>query len=259
MTSEVPVPGSGESRKRAQMPLAEHLREFRSRLVRAGGAVLLGTVVGYGVFPSMLDVLLKPYCTALGRAESCELIVLGPMDPFFVRLRAAFVVGVVIGGPVLLYQVWRFVRPGLTGRERNYALPFVVLSQVMFVSGIAFAAWIIPRGLGILLDLGGSSINPMLGAREYLAFLLAMGLAFGLVFELPLVLMFLALTGTVTSAGMRGFRRYAIVMNVIAAAIVTPTGDAVTLLFVAGPMIAFYEVSVLFAWTVERSRRRRTA
>jgi len=241
------------------MPVAEHLREFRNRLSKAALAILVGAVAGYLLFPLGLEVLLRPYCAALGRTSSCDLIVLGPLDPFFVRLRSAFVVGLVVGGPVLLLQMWRFVRPGLTTRERRYVLPFVVLSQLMFAAGIAFAAWVIPRGLAVLLELGGSAISPMLGAREYLSFLLAMGLAFGLVFELPLVLMFLALTGTVTAAMMRAFRRYAIVLIVVVAALVTPTGDAVTLLLVSGPMIIFYEFSIVFAWFVERSRRRRTS
>ncbi len=259
MTEEVP-PSADDGRtvrRRDEMPLAEHLRELRQRLVRAGIAIGLGAVAGYLIFPWGVELLLRPYCTAVGRADSCELIVLGPLDPFLVRLRAAFVAGMVVGGPVLLHQLWRFVRPGLTVRERRYALPFILLSQVMFAAGIAFAAWVIPRGLGILLDLGGASISPLLGAREYLSFLLAMGLAFGLVFELPLVLAFLALTGVITSEGMRRFRRYAIVINVVAAAFITPTGDAVTLLFVAGPMVLFYELAIGFAWLVERSRRRR--
>jgi sec-independent protein translocase protein TatC len=257
VTDDGPTPAAGGSRRREQMPLGDHLREFRSRLVRAGVAIVLGAIVGYLLFPWGIEYLLRPYCAAVGRAADCELIVLGPLDPFLVRLRTAFVVGVVVGGPVLLYQLWRFVRPGLTSRERRYALPFVLLSQVMFAGGIAFATWVVPRGLGILLELGGDSISPLLGAREYLSFLLAMGLAFGIVFELPLVLVFLALAGVITSEGMRRFRRYAIVINVVAAAIITPTGDAVTLLFVAGPMIAFYELAILFAWSFERARRRR--
>jgi sec-independent protein translocase protein TatC len=240
------------------MPLGDHLREFRSRLLRAGAAIGLGAVVGYLVFPWTIELLLNPYCAAVARGDGCDLIVLGPLDPFLVRLRTAFVVGLIVGAPVLLYQIWRFIRPGLTVRERRYALPFVVLSQVMFAAGIVFAAWVIPRGLGILLALGGDSISPLLGAREYLSFLLAMGLAFGIVFELPLVLAFLALTGVVTSAGMRRFRRYAIVINVVAAAFITPTGDAVTLLFVAGPMIVFYEGAIAFAWLLERARRERS-
>jgi sec-independent protein translocase protein TatC len=259
VTTGEPVPAAGGRRRREQMPLTEHLSEFRGRLARAASAILVGTIAGYVVFPWIIGLLLQPYCVAVGRGESCELIVLGPLDPFLVRLRTAFVIGLVVGGPVLLYQLWRFVRPGLTARERRYALPFVVLSQVMFAAGIVFASWVIPRGLGILLELGGASISPLLGAREYLSFLFAMGLAFGVVFELPLALAFLALAGVVTAEGMRRFRRYAIVIIVTAAALITPTGDAVTLLFVAGPMIVFYELGIVFAWGIGRSRRRSAA
>jgi sec-independent protein translocase protein TatC len=244
-------------RRRDEMPLAEHLREFRARFLKATIAVALGTAVGYAIFPTSIGILLQPYCAAIEAGQSCDLIVLGPLDPFLVRIRASLVLGMVVGGPVLLYQAWRFITPGLTGRERRYALPFVLLSQVMFASGIAFAAWFIPRGLAVLLSLGGDSIRPLLGAQEYLSFLLAMGLAFGIVFEIPLILVFLALAGIITSSGLRRVRRYAIVGNIVAAAIITPTVDAVSLFFVAGPMILFYELSIVLAWVIERSRARR--
>jgi len=257
VTEDGPSAAAGGLRRRDEMSLAEHLRELRSRLARAGLALTAGAVAGYAVFPVGIDLLLAPYCEAVGSAGRCDLVVLGPLDPFFVRMRTAFVVGLVVGAPVLLYQAWRFVRPGLTTRERRFVLPFVLLSQVMFAVGIAFASWVIPRGLGILLDLGGDGITPLLGAREYLAFLLTMGLAFGIVFELPLVLAFLVLAGVLTAARMRSFRRYAVVINVIAAALITPTGDAVTLLLVAGPMVVFYELAIVFARLVERARRGR--
>jgi sec-independent protein translocase protein TatC len=256
VTEHEPRDASDPGRRRGDMPLGDHLREFRSRLLRAGAAILLGTVAGYLIFPAAIDVLLEPYCRALDGPDPCDLIVLGPLDPFLVRIRAAFVAGLFVGGPVIFYQLWRFITPGLTRRERRYALPFVVLSQLMFGAGLAFAYWVIPRGLSVLLALGGEGIRPLLGANEYLAFLLAMGLAFGFVFELPLVLIFLALAGVVTSEGMRRVRRYAIVANVVAAAIITPTVDAVTLLFVAGPMILFYELAIIMAWLIERARRR---
>ena len=256
MTEEEPTaPGIG--RRRGEMPLASHLREFRTRFVRAAIAVGIGTAIGYAVFPSSVQFLLQPYCSAIGAVDGCDLIVLGPLDPFLVRIRAAVVVGIVVGGPVLLYQLWRFITPGLTRRERRYALPFVLLSQLMFAAGIVFAAYAIPRGLNILLALGGESIRPLLGAREYLSFLLTMGIAFGIVFELPLVLVFLALAGVITSDGMRRFRRYAIVGNVVLAAIITPTVDAVSLMLVAGPMMLFYELAIVIAWLIERMRRRR--
>jgi len=244
-------------RRRGEMPLTDHLREFRQRFLKAAAAIVLGAVLGYAIFPDLVDLLLQPYCAVLAAGERCDLVVLSPLDPFFVRLRAAFVVGLFVGGPVLLYQAWRFITPGLTSRERRYALPFVLLSQVMFLAGLVFASWVIPRGLAILLALGGDGIRPLLGATEYLSFLLAMGLAFGLVFELPLVLISLVLAGVLTAAGMRRNRRYAVVAIFVAAAIITPTVDAVTLLLVAGPMMLFYEISILAAWLVERSRSRR--
>ena len=256
MTEDERPDGSFPGRRRGDMPLGDHFREFRNRVLRAGVAVLAGAVVGYLVFPGAVGILLEPYCRAIGATGSCDLIVLGPLDPFLIRIRAAFVAGIFVGGPVIFYQLWRFITPGLTRRERRYALPFVVLSQLMFGAGLVFAYWIIPRGLSVLLALGGDGIRPLLGANEYLSFLLAMGLAFGLVFELPLVLVFLALLGIVTSEAMRRVRRYAIVANVILAAVITPTGDAVTLLFVAGPMLVFYEVAIGIAWLIERARRR---
>jgi sec-independent protein translocase protein TatC len=127
----------------------------------------------------------------------------------------------------------------------------------MFAAGLAFAAWVLPRGLTILLSFGGDSIRPLLGASEYLSFVLAMGVAFGVVFELPLVLVFLALAGIITSQGMRRARRYAIVANVTIAAIITPTVDIVTLGLMAGPMIVFYELAIVLAWSIERTRSRR--
>jgi sec-independent protein translocase protein TatC len=257
VTGDGPADAVGGRRRRGEMPLADHLREFRSRLVRAAAAIAVGTIAGYAAFPWAIEFLLQPYCTAIAAVDGCDLIVLGPLDPFIVRLRTAFVAGIVVGAPVFLYQLWRFVTPGLTRTERRYALPFVLLSQIMFAAGIVFATWVIPRGLGILLALGGDSIRPLLGAGEYLAFLLSMGLAFGLVFELPLVLVFLALAGVITSAGMRRTRRYAIVLIVIAAAIITPTVDAVSLALVAGPMILFYELAIVLAWAIERARGRR--
>lgn len=240
------------------MPLVEHLRELRRRLLLAATAVAAGTILGYAAFPIVLDALLRPYCTVLASLDptgDCRLIALSPIDPFLVRLRGAFLLGVVASAPIVLYQAWRFVLPGLTGRERRYALPFVVGTQLMFALGLVFAATVIPQGLRVLLAIGGDSIVPMLAAGEYLSFVLAMSLAFGIVFEMPLVLILLALLGVVTAAGLRSTRPYAVVAIFVVAAIVTPTVDALSLLLVAVPMIAFYEVSIVVAWLIERGRR----
>jgi sec-independent protein translocase protein TatC len=245
------------------MTLVEHLAELRDRLVRAVAALAVGAVVGYLVFPVLIDVLVEPYCElprALRAADGeCVLLAFRPLEPFSVRIKTSLVVGLFVGGPVIFYQLWRFITPGLTTRERRMSLPFVVLSLVMFAIGVAFAYLIIPQGLRILLNLGGDTIAPALTAQEYVSFFLTTSLAFGIVFELPLVLVFLSLVGVVTARGLRRFRPYAVVVNVAVAAIVTPTTDAVTLFFLAGPMIVFYELSILAAWLIERSRRRRAA
>jgi sec-independent protein translocase protein TatC len=244
------------------MSLFEHLAELRSRLFRALIALALGTIVGYIVFPYVLQVLIGPYCLTVETirpGETCTLIALKPLEPFSVRIKTSIVIGLFVGGPVIFYQLWRFITPGLTSREKRYALPFVVLSQIMFALGIGFAFMIIPHGLRILLGLGGPDIEALLSANEYLSFFLSMSVAFGLVFELPLVLIFLAMVGVVKSSSLRRGRPYAIVIMVVAAAFITPTTDAITLFFMAGPMILFYEMSILAAWLIERSRQKRRA
>jgi sec-independent protein translocase protein TatC len=244
------------------MTLLEHLRELRDRLIRAAIALVLGTIVGYAIFPQVLELLIAPYCQtvdALRPDGTCTLIALRPLEPFSVRIRTSIVIGLFVGGPVIFYQLWRFITPGLTKVERRYAMPFVLLSQLMFALGIGFAYLVIPQGLRILLNLGGPGIEALLSADEYLSFFLTMSVAFGLVFELPLVLISLAMVGIVTSSGLRRARPYAILLMVIAAAFITPTTDAVSLFFLAGPMILFYEVSILVARLVERRRRRKDA
>jgi sec-independent protein translocase protein TatC len=244
------------------MTLLEHLKELRKRLGRAAVALVLGTVVGYLVFPQILQILLDPFCQAQQALEpgaDCDLVALRPLEPFSVRMKTAVVVGLFVGGPVIFYQLWRFITPGLTRRERRLSLPFVLLSQLMFAVGLAFAYLVIPQGLRILLNMAGPRVQTMLSADEYLSFFLTTSVAFGLVFELPLVLIFLAMVGVVTAGGLRRARPYAVVAILIAAAIITPTTDAVTLLLMAGPMWLFYELSILAAWFIERRRRRRRA
>lgn len=241
------------------MSLLEHLRELRQRLLKAAIATVVGTVVGYLAFPIVLDVLMLPYCAIAEQLRpdgACRLIALRPLEPFSVRMKASFAIGLFLAAPVTVYQLWRFVTPGLTTRERRWSAPFVISSQVMFAAGIAFAYLVIPQGLRVLLAIGGPGIEPLLSASEYLSFFLRMSLAFGLVFELPVVAIFLTLVGVVTVGGLRKARPYAIVVMFIAAAFITPTTDAVTLLLLAGPMIAFYELSIGVAWLIERRRAR---
>lgn len=244
------------------MPLIEHLRELRRRGTWAVLALVAGTIAGYVLFPRLLVYLIAPYCDlpqTLRAVDECGLIALRPLEPFSVRIRTSLVVGLFLSAPVLFFQLWRFITPGLTSRERRFAMPFVLISQLLFGLGIGFAYLVIPRALGILLALGGPLVTPMLSATEYLSFFLAMSLAFGVIFEIPLVLISLTLVGVLNLQRLTSARPYAVVGMTIAAAIITPTTDAVTLLFVAGPMWFFYELSVLIARLIGRRRDRNTA
>lgn len=254
---------AGQAGTSGEMTLSEHLAELRTRLVRIALGLVGGAIVGYVVFPDLLEFLIAPYCDIpssfrpTGADGGCALVANRALEPFSVRIKVSLVFGAFVAGPVIFYQLWRFITPGLTTRERRYALPFVIGSQVMFAAGIAFAYLIIPKGLEILLGFGGEGIAPLLTADAYISFLLTTAIAFGLVFELPLVLILLALVGVVNASGLRRFRPYALVLNVVVAALITPTTDAVTLLFMAVPMALFYESSILAAWLIDRSRRKR--
>ena len=129
------------------MSLFAHLVELRRRLTRAVIALAIGTIAGYFIFQYLLDLVMAPYCSIaddLRPDGTCTLVALTPLEPFSVRLKTSFVVGLFIGGPVIFYQLWRFITPGLTTKERRYALPFVASSQIMFAIGIAFAYLAIP-------------------------------------------------------------------------------------------------------------------
>lgn len=241
------------------MPLLDHLRELRRRGTIAVVALVVGTIVGYVLFPRLLVYLIAPFCdlpAAIRGSQECGLVALRPLEPFSVRIRTSLVIGVFVSAPVLFLQLWRFITPGLTRKERRFALPFVLISQLLFSCGIAFAYLVIPRALNILLTLAGPQVTPMLSAAEYLSFFLAMCLAFGLIFEVPLVLISLTIVGVLDAQRLHRARPYAVVGMTIAAAIITPTTDAVTLLFVAGPMWFFYEFSVVIAYGIGRRRNR---
>ncbi len=245
-----------------EMTLYEHLSELRIRVTRIALALVVGTIVGYIVFPSLLDYLIGPYCAVPEAYREttggeCALVATTALEPFSLRIKTSVVFGAFITGPVIFWQLWRFIAPGLTRREKRLAAPFVFLSQLMFALGILFASYIIPLGLNVLLNIAGPRVEILLGAGAYLSFLLTTSVAFGLVFELPLVLVFMSLLGIVTSQGLRRFRPYALVLNVVLAAFITPTTDAITLFAMAGPMALFYEASIVGAWFIERSRRKR--
>ena len=250
------------------MTLFEHLRELRDRLFKSAVAVVLGFVVGFVFRAPVFDVLIKPYCELPARlragstafnANECTLIFTDVMGAFFISLKAAAVIAVVLAGPFVAYQVWRFVTPGLRPVERRYALPFLIASQLLFAGGAVFAYVSLPLGLQVLLSFAGENVVSLMDANRYLGFLLNTTLGFGLSFQFPLILLALVLTGVVGVAGLKQYRRHAIFGTFVAAAIITPQTDPVSMSLLAGPLILMYEGCILVARVVERRRPRERA
>ena len=264
-TEQTPEARDPRADEGAEMTLVEHLAELRARLFKSVLAVALGFVAGFAVHRPLLDLLTGPYCrlpeqvraaTASVAGEGCHLIVTDVLGHFFLVIKVSALVAVVVAGPVLAYQVWRFVTPGLRPIERRYAIPFAITSVLLFAGGAVFSYFILPRALEILLQFAGPNVVSLLDAREYLRFMLHLVVGFGVAFELPLILVTLVLMDVVGSGGLRRYRRHAIFGTFVAAAFITPTTDPVTMSLMAGPLVLFYEGSILFARLRERRRTR---
>ena len=247
------------------MPLMAHLEELRRRLLICALAVTAGAVACWFLYPQILDLLLEPYCRLRGSAgstpifgEGCELLVTDPLEPFSVRLMVAGYGGLVLAVPVLLWELWRFVVPGLLAGERRWALPFVIIGAVLFGVGCTLAYWSIPRALDFLVGIGGPDLVSVFSPARYLGFVVKMTVAFGVGFEFPLVLIFLQIIGIVTPATLRRLRRFAVVGIVALVALLTPSGDPFTLLVLSVPMLVFYESAILFGALRDRRRQRRS-
>lgn len=250
-----------------EMTLFEHLNELRSRLFKSAVAIVGGFVVGFIFREPVLDILRQPYCnlpdtlrTNIGsQGADCTLVILRPLDAFFISVKAAAVVAVVVAAPTVSYQIWRFVTPGLRPIERRYAVPFILASQVLFVGGAWLSYLLIPKALQLLLQFAGEGITPVLSASEYLSFVLQTMIAFGAAFEFPLILIMLVLMGVVGVDGLRSSRRVAYFGTFVASAVITPTGDPVTMSVLALPLIVFYEVTIVVAKVVAGRRARALA
>lgn len=251
-----------------EMTLVEHLTELRSRLFKSALAIVAGFIVGFVFRTWVLDIIKGPYCqlprsirasSLAVDAESCQLVFLDVTGAFFVSLKAAAIVAVVVAAPIVCYQLFRFITPGLRPVERRYAIPFAVASQLLFAGGAVFSYFLIPRALEFLLGFAGEGFVSIMDANKYLSFVLQTMIAFGVSFEFPLILIILSLMDIVTVSGLKSARRYALFGIFVAAAIITPTQDPLTMLFMAAPLVVFYETSILAARLIERRRRRRDA
>ena len=226
------------------MPVMDHLAELRKRILISALAVVLCACVVF-VFSNAIIEFLVTYYKEATDGERDALIFLGPVDGFITRLKVATYGGIVLALPIWLYQLWRFITPGLNPKERRYAIPFVASSIVLFALGAFVAFLTLEPALNFLIDVGGPSQSPQFTSDKYLTLVSLMIVAFGLSFEFPVVLVFLLIAGIISTAQLRHFRRWAIVLIVTFAAIITPSQDPYSLFFMAFPMYVFYESSII--------------
>jgi len=226
-----------------KMPFMEHLGELRVRIMRALIALLIGLGIALPFSERITDFLARPV-TKLGY----KLIFTAPGEAFWVQMKVALIAGLFVAAPGILWQVWAFVAPGLYEHERKYALPFVVLGSLMFCAGGAFALFVVtPYAINFLLSYARATLQPMISIQNHIDFMLKFTLAFGAVFELPLILTILARIGVVNAKMLARNRKYAILGAFIAGAILTPTPDAFNQTLMAGPLIVLYEVGIICA------------
>jgi sec-independent protein translocase protein TatC len=229
-----------------KLPFTDHLDELRHRLIVSLVGVGLGFAVSYGFSQQLLLLLQRPMPT--------RLVFIAPTEAFFVNLKVAFYAGLFLSVPLLLFQVWKFVAPGLYEHERRYSFPFLIISTILFLLGAIFAyAVILPIALHFLIAQGGELWQPNITLSNYLSFCMRLILAAGLVFEFPVLMYFLAKVGVVTPEFLVKNRKYAVLLAFVVAAILTPP-DVFSQVLLAVPLFLLFEVSIFVAKRVASGR-----
>ncbi len=222
----------------AELTLSGHLVELRNRIYISVLSLLPGIVLGYIFGDEIVRILIAPLPTD-------HLVALGLTEPFMIKLQIAVVCGVIVGMPVVLYQFWRFISPGLTPRERSAARPWVPLALVFFAVGVGLAYFILPYAAGFLYGFQSKQIQLLLTAEAYFGFVTMLFLAFGLVMEFPIILVLLSKVGMITSKQLRSSRRIAILIITVVSTLITPGADFVSPIAMAVTMYGLYEVSIV--------------
>lgn len=243
----------------AEMPFLEHLEELRWRIVWILGALVVGVLLGFLVVLkydaiSLLQEPIKPFL------KGSTLVYTKPGDPFNIVLNVSLAIGVVLALPVIAWQVWAFLAPALFSHERKVIVPVLFGAIFLFAGGASLAWWVVvPMALGFLTGFQSASLTPMITAEGYFDFVISLVLAFGLAFELPIVLLALSAFGVVNSRQLAKGRRFALVGSVVAASVLTPGDLVTTTLAMAVPLYLLYEVSIGLAWLIDRKRAQRNS
>jgi sec-independent protein translocase protein TatC len=242
-----------------QMSLMEHLTELRERIIKVVIAVVIGMVVAFLLYDQIFEFLIGPY-EDIANAENSltdgKLLQIDPLEGFGVRMKLSMYAGIALAMPVILWQIWRFVTPGLYPHEKRYAIPFIVSALTLFVLGAGLAYYTLPRALEFLIDIGGTdNFVTAFAPAKYFTLITYMMLAFGIGFEFPILLIFMQMAGIIDYRQLRSFRRYAIVGICVLVAVITPSGDPISMLMLSVPMVLFYEVAIVIGRMMEKRKR----
>ena len=237
-----------------KQPFLSHLEELRRRLIFSAIAVGIGFVCCYAFAADLFELLLIPLKAKL--PEGDRLIYTNLPEMFLAYLKTAFIAGILLSSPVIFYQLWKFVAPGLYQHEKKYGFSFVICSTILFVCGALFGYFIVfPFGFKFFLSYANENIQALPSVKQYFGFATRLLLAFGVVFELPVIIFFLSRMGIVDVAFLRKKRKYAILLAFTMAAILTPP-DVITQCMMALPLIILYEIGVLVAWMGESRKKK---
>jgi sec-independent protein translocase protein TatC len=231
------------------MPLTGHLAELRKRILYSLAAVLAGTVLCLFFIQNLISLLTAP---------AGHLYFARPAEVFVIYMKTALIAGFILASPVVFFQFWRFILPAMTDREKTWTLFFVPLSVSLFLGGIAFSYFLVmPQSLHFLMAFGGENFTPLLSMESYLEFVLLLILPFGVMFNLPLLMMALALAGLVKEKTLKRGRKFVILAAFILAAVITPTPDILTQSLLALPAVFFYEISLHVIGIMEKAHHRK--
>jgi sec-independent protein translocase protein TatC len=247
-----------------RMSVLDHLRELRRRLFIIMLIIGAGAIIGWVLYNPILHIMERPYCAVPPKhrldangGTNCSLLFFGPLDGFTIRLKVSFIAGTILTAPFWLFQVWRFVTPGLHRNERKWSITFILASSVLFAGGMALAYFTLAKGLETLISLSGSGTQSALEVTKYISFVSLVLVVFGASFELPLLIVMLNLVRILPYSVLKRGQRLGIFGVFVFAAVATPSTDPFTMTAMAVPMALLFEASVLFAFIHDRRRAKR--
>jgi sec-independent protein translocase protein TatC len=246
-----------------RMPVMDHLRELRTRVVKILLALGAGMIAGFIWFDPVWHLIERPLCRAVIRGHTgCDtlgvnqLALQGPLDPFYLRVKVAVIVGVIVSSPVWLYQVWAFIAPGLYAREKRWGYIFIGTAVPLFLAGVTLAYLSLGRSMHYLLGLTPGGVANIIQVDQYMSFVMAMVLAFGIAFLLPLLIVMLNQAGILTHERFRKWRRVMLFAVFLVAGMANPSPDPITMLILGGACALLVEVAELIVWSHDRRQAR---